>query len=863
MTNNIAPSIVYPIDNGYVNDLKPAIQGTGEPGASINGMIDATPFSALVSENGVWYYKSENELANLTEHTVSFSQTSPDGQVSPQTLVKFRIDTQMLFPHALVYPKSDQFINTKSPTINGTGKPGATIEANLCGSVYNTVVDPEGNWQIKAENLPEGSSFMHIIQKDMGNISPAICAGFMVDTVAPSEPSLDFPYDQGCINNPVPVFCGKGEPNASIDATVDEKKYAAKVNSQGLWSFEISEPLVDDTHIVSTRQIDMAGNISPESICVFTIKTIQPGPPVISNPVSGSIIAESEPVISGQGENDCVVMTRIYDKIYSTPVNSDGSWKLSITDKLADGTHTFKIYQVDEAGNVSNNVDWTIKVDTSVPAPPVVIYPQKGGYVNKTDFQIRGTGEPDATIICSVAGEEYTTRVSNDGSWSVDLSGSDNIRYKIDYIISAKQIDLAGNCSNTIKTEFCVDTNALKAPIVSFPENGSSINTVNPLMTGTGKAGATINLSVNSKDYSTKVLNNGTWAVNIEDELQIGENTINITQTDCGNISPSETVKFNVKLTTPTCPVIISPTTNQNINTQDLYIIGKGEAGAKINIRLDDDCYTTTVNDYGTWKYSVSGLLQGAHSILVNQTDTAGNESFYAHVNFISSPEHPNVAYENGPTSYQIFYNPPGPELTTKTIVTLKTGNPVTVNDIFGNVFSFIVSTNGLYDFNYSETGGGRGVVTAGVSWIDNQPPVIQIDSCGNYFSSEKIISYHKYGGSCIKNALLNNAPFMSGKRDNEEGVYKIEVTDKAGNFASDCFIIDKTPPEVFGVENNMVYNTDVTINYSDDLSGVKSAMLNGRNVLSGCILTGNGDYTLKVTDYADNVTERSFKILK
>ncbi len=862
MAKKITPNIVYPVNNGYVNDANPTIHGTGEPGASISGQIDSTSFSTSVLENGVWYYKVESELTNLTEHTLSFSQTNAEGQVYPQTNLKFRTDTQQLLPHTLTFPSNNQIINSNSPKINGTGKPGATIEANISGSAYNTIVNPNSNWQIPTETLPEGSHFINVVQKDMGNQSPSICSGFSVDTTAPSEPILDFPNDQCFINNPLPVICGKGEPNASINAVVDDKKYYAQANAQGNWSFEISEALVDDAHIISARQMDLAGNISPESISIFTTNTEQPNPPVITSPINGSIIADSTPVFSGQGEKDCVIVTSIYGKLYSAEVSSDGSWELKIFDSLDEGAHTFQIFQVDKAGNTSSNIDLTIKIDTLAPAAPIIIYPEKGKYVNATNFTVRGTGEPDSFVICSVAGNEYQTRVANDGSWLVDISGGGNIKYKMNYTITAKQIDLAGNSSTSVKTDFIADKDCLKAPEVNFPVNNSCINTVNPQITGNGKAGATINLSVNNNNYSTKVLSNNTWTIT-EANLPLGENTITLSQTDCGNVSPINTVSFNVKLSPPPCPTIISPTKNQNINNKDLVIKGEGEIGAKVNILLDDACYATNVNEFRMWEFVVADLIQGSHCILVNQIDSAGNESLYAHVIFVSFSENPQISSDSCPTSFQISYNPDGPDFKGKTIATLKTSNPITVNSVLGNTFSMIVLANGLYDFNYTEAAGNSGVITAGVSWIDNKPPIIQIEASGNYFSSEKTISIYKYGGSCIKKALINGVPFTSGTSVSNEGSYKIEVSDEAGNTATDCFIIDRTAPIISGVENGMVYNTDVTINYSDNLSGIKSAVLNGSNILSGIVLTENGDYTLTLSDFADNTAEKYFKIKK
>ena len=76
MTKEIMPRLIYPVNDGYVSNLKPVIQGTGEPEATVNGNIDAQPFSVIVSSNGVWSYNLQNELADLTEHMFGPSRNS-------------------------------------------------------------------------------------------------------------------------------------------------------------------------------------------------------------------------------------------------------------------------------------------------------------------------------------------------------------------------------------------------------------------------------------------------------------------------------------------------------------------------------------------------------------------------------------------------------------------------------------------------------------------------------------------------------------------------------------------------------------------------------------------------------------------
>jgi hypothetical protein len=77
-----------------------------------------------------------------------------------------------------------------------------------------------------------------------------------------------------------------------------------------------------------------------------------------------------------------------------------------------------------------------------------------------------------------------------------------------------------------------------------------------------------------------------------------------------------------------------------------------------------------------------------------------------------------------------------------------------------------------------------------------------------------------------------------------------------AGNITTIDFVIDKTDPEVTGVEDGMYYNTDRTITF---LEG--TATLNTVPFTSGTIVTNEGTYELIVTDLAGNITTIDFVI--
>jgi hypothetical protein len=78
------------------------------------------------------------------------------------------------------------------------------------------------------------------------------------------------------------------------------------------------------------------------------------------------------------------------------------------------------------------------------------------------------------------------------------------------------------------------------------------------------------------------------------------------------------------------------------------------------------------------------------------------------------------------------------------------------------------------------------------------------------YYNTDRTITFLE------GTATLNTVPFTSGTTVSAEGTYELIVTDLAGNITTIDFVIDKTDPEVTGVEDGMYYNTDRTITFDE-----------------------------------------------
>ncbi len=163
---------------------------------------------------------------------------------------------------------------------------------------------------------------------------------------------------------------------------------------------------------------------------------------------------------------------------------------------------------------------------------------------------------------------------------------------------------------------------------------------------------------------------------------------------------------------------------------------------------------------------------------------------------------------------------------------------------------------------------------------IDRTAPELQDDS-GNevefhgYQKKEQIIYLLDDGGGILSATLDGKSVLECDLLDNEEFLYYVKlvpsgltdgnhtliVSDLYGNEKTLTFKTDKTAPTVKGVKHKKVYRKAVTVKFSDKVSGIKKATLNGKSVKSGKKVDKIGKYTLLVKDKAGNQTKVRFTI--
>ncbi len=287
---------------------------------------------------------------------------------------------------------------------------------------------------------------------------------------------------------------------------------------------------------------------------------------------------------------------------------------------LSDGSHTFQVRAIDNAGNTDlTPASYTWTVDTTAPAAPVVTTPANGSVTNDSTPSVSGTAEPNSTVTVYIDGSiAGTTTADGSGNWNFTAAvlsdGSHTVR--------ATSTDGVGNTSPDSNTNtFTVDTIAPAAPVVTTPVNGSTINDSTPSVSGTAEPNSTVTVYIDGSIAGTTTADgSGNWNFTTA-ALSDGSHTVRATATDtAGNTSAdSNTNTFTVDTTAPDTTIDTHPTDPSN-DTTPTFTFSSPDLTATFECSIDGGAFSAC-----TSPNTLAALADGPHTFAVRAIDLLGN----------------------------------------------------------------------------------------------------------------------------------------------------------------------------------------------------------------------------------------------
>ncbi|OCG73591.1 Ig-like domain-containing protein [Microbacterium sediminis] len=719
-TATAAPVITAPEDGSSTNAGTVTIAGTAPAGATSVTVVLTNPggttttFADVPVTGGTWSVDA-GALGEGAYSAVATAFDAADNESGPSEAVGFTVDRTAPGAPEITSPEEGDLV-TATPTIEGTGEEGATIQVVVSDAggneyTYTTVVGAGGSWSVPVtDELVDGPATAEATQTDAGgNVSPADTVGFTVDTVAPIV-AITAPIEGESLTDVTPTIEGTvDDPDATVYVVItddaDEVVFqGTAVVTGGTWSIDAAT-LSDGEYAVTASAMDLAGNTSTDE-GAFVIDTTGPAL-AITEPTPGELTNDSTPTIAGtvsEPETVVSVVVVIRDVVTGgvawegpAEVGPEGTWTVDAA-ALPDGEYEVSATATDADTNTSTAGPVAFTLDATPPAPPTVTEPDPGETVGPTPT-FEGECEDGATVIITINGGTPVEVPCEDGTWTYtpETPLPDGPA-----TVEVIQEDEAGNPSGPTTVDFVVDATAPAAPAITAPAPGAVVGDDTPTIVGTGEIGATVEVTIDGEVVGTTVVGpGGTWTFTPTTPLDDGPHTVTATQADAfGNESPaSAPVGFTVD-TSEAAPVITSPESGTATNGTTPTIEGTGTPGSTVTVTDQGGTVigTDVVDEDGTWSVTPDQPLdEGTHTFTATQEDALGN---------VSPESNPVIITVDSvaPAAPVITSPADGDEVTDPTPVIEGTGEPgatveVVITDEDGNETSYetVVGSDGTW----------------------------------------------------------------------------------------------------------------------------------------------------------------------
>ena len=537
--------------------------------------------------------------------------------------------------------------------LNQAPEAGAKVWLNMNQRSYD-VAAVGGVWQalIPVAHLAEGTHRPSIrIVDAAGNVATADLPPFTMDNeaygfvlgqntsgddilarpeqIASLAPESDSFMQDNVTNVNLPFFVGQAEAGALVTLSVDGNTIGSgRANATGAWRIAATAVLEDGDYTPVVTVSDLAGNMSDEFEGVsFTIATAK-------SEVGDVVLADADPssdkellALIDEVGFDTTLLSAPYDD--SAAVSAAGiSFELTSLDTGADKTDGITIFPLPRiSGTVGGAGDLLVFVSLRGSSPD--------GELETVKF----------APIAAVDGDEWSVQVTQ------PLGAEGETHTYVPYITV---MDGAGNITRTTGAPIVIDRQAPEEATVDLvhdedSDSGMDVNDgitaiLQPMLQGTAEPGATVVVDVladGSLVYVATVESDGTWTVQVVDDLPEGEWTPQITVIDvAGNVSAAidGEMAFTVDATAPDAPEFNAfgdVEGNDTGITDDLItgnntptLSGVAEEGSFVTVTVGDWVSDPIEAVGGEWSVTVDEELADAtYTLEVVAMDAAGNES--------------------------------------------------------------------------------------------------------------------------------------------------------------------------------------------------------------------------------------------
>ncbi|MCS5509657.1 Ig-like domain-containing protein [Curtobacterium flaccumfaciens pv. flaccumfaciens] len=520
--------------------------GSATAGATIvakDTTSGATLFTTEVSgaRNGTGTWNADADLTD-SDHVITLTQTTTDGRTNELRDVRFS-------PAASDAPQAPTVVQ-KGRVLDGS----FVVAGSVAEDVDSVVVQDEAGSTIADASLGETGYSARLPQDRVGSTVyvvgraadgtssarvPVALEQLPIDPTA-AAPSLRsvFVYPDGRVQ-----VVGERDDAPGLWILDGDRVVGHATSADAVWSYTIAAA-------ATGKQLDMVNlvfdgrDFSGTSERVALPRLLQ-----VDGIADDNTYAPGARTFSGKAEAGATVTATDQDghQVFSAEVTGSrsgvGTWKADADLTSAKGYElTFTQTTADGRTSVMRDIAFAAE-DDSV-APVVVETPEMNGTATGPRPTFTGTGQAGATIeIRGTTRVVTTAKVNADGNWSAE-SNIDLARGS--YVLTAKQT-APGNATSEAPVHFTIAAAAAAPIAVTSPEMNGTETGPRPTFTGTGQAGATIEIRGTTRAVTTAKVNaDGNWSAESNIDLARGSYVLTAKQTAPGNATTEAPVHFTI-----------------------------------------------------------------------------------------------------------------------------------------------------------------------------------------------------------------------------------------------------------------------------------------------------------------------------
>ena len=586
---------------------------------------------------------------------------------------EFTIDTT---PPNVPSPQTTTPTNNNKPEWNWTAIADSVKYHITLNSQSATTTDTKYE---SSEALSDGQHIIEIIAEDSsGNLSDVGTHNVLIDTTPPDVPVVS--TSSNLTNNPRPTWnWGLTADTALFGVIFDDMDEFTTTSS----TYTPPNPLTDKSYTIKVRAKDAIGNWSVygQSTVVVDITSAGIPEPSANTPTKNTSVTWTWSAVSEAST-------------YRLKLNGERKGDNNATSytatNLTEGSHTFEVASIDNAGNVSEYGKHIVEVDLTAPpiSKPSTNTPTNNPKPTWTWPSVATAVEYFVNLYVNNAGSPQTISVG----MSTSFTPSENLPTG-NHRVEVWSRDSVGN--ESIKQSHIVEVD-LELPPVPQPTTTTPSRNTQPTWTWPGIPNISSYIVTLNNNNSVEVFTN---SYQPPIALSEGSHTIKVkAKSQVGNLSNTEGVHTVIIDTTPpNVPVITTDKTLTN-NVRPVFSWARTDDAFEYGVVLDAGSEVKQTSNSFT---PPTNLSDGDHTLKVRVRDNvmSGNWSVYGSITIkvdTTPPTNPSIS---------------GPSLSrdrTPTFTWNSTGSPIEYGVKFDGGSESIQTTtsyaiqNNLNDGNYT-----------------------------------------------------------------------------------------------------------------------------------------------------------------